>query len=41
VGKTVRRRRLGHARHRVVFGTPAAVQQGLAACGGQINTACI
>ena len=37
--KTVRRRRLGRVRHRVVFGTLAAVQQVLAACGWQINTA--
>jgi IS1 family transposase len=37
--KTVRRRRLVRVRHRVVFGTLAAVQQGLAACGWQINTA--
>jgi IS1 family transposase/transposase-like protein len=39
VVKTVRRRRLVHVRHRVVFGTLAAVQQVLAACGWQINTA--
>ena len=39
--KTVRRRRLVRVRHRVVFGTLEAVQQGLAACGWQINTACI
>jgi hypothetical protein len=38
VGKTVRRRRLVQVRHRVVFGTREAVQQGLAACGWQINT---
>ena len=37
--KTVRRRRLVEMRHRVVFGTPAAVAQVLAACGWQINTA--
>src|SRR5213082_2525204 len=37
--KTVRRRRLVHVRHRVVFGTLEAVQQVLAACGWQINTA--
>jgi hypothetical protein len=37
--KTVRRRRLVRVRHRVVFGTLEAVQQGLAACGWQINTA--
>src|SRR5215468_6851218 len=39
--KTVRRRRLVRVRHRVVFGTLEAVEQVLAACGGQINTACI
>jgi IS1 family transposase len=38
VVKTVRRRRLVRVRHRVVFGTLEAVQQGLAACGWQINT---
>ena len=37
--KTVRRRRLVRVRHHVVFGTLAAVQQVLAACGWQINTA--
>ena len=37
--KTVRRRRLVRVRHRVVFGTLEAVQQGLAACGWQIKTA--
>src|SRR2546425_670505 len=37
--KTVRRRRLVRMRHRVVFGTLEAVQQVLAACGWQINTA--
>ena len=37
--KTVRRRRLVRVRHRVVFGTLAVVQQVLAACGWQINTA--
>jgi len=41
VVKTVRRRRLVRVRHRVVFGTLAAAQQVLAACGWQINTACI
>jgi IS1 family transposase len=41
VVKTVRRRRLVRVRHRVVFGTPEAVQQVLAACGWQINTAFI
>ena len=39
--KTVRQRRLVRVRHRVVFGTPEAVQQVLAACGWQINTAFI
>src|SRR2546425_4392355 len=39
VVKTVRRRRLVHVTHRVVFGTLEAVQQALAACGWQINTA--
>src|SRR5216684_3948978 len=37
--KTVRRRRLVQVSHRVVFGTIDAVQQVLAACGWQINTA--
>src|SRR5215471_9042077 len=41
VSKTVRRRRLVRVSHRVVFGTLAAVEQGLAACGWQINTAFI
>jgi IS1 family transposase len=39
--KTVRRRRLVRVHHRVVFGTLEAVQQVLAACGWQINTAFI
>jgi hypothetical protein len=39
VVKTVRRRRLVHVRHRVMFGTLKAVQQVLAAHGWQINTA--
>ena len=39
--KTVRRRRLLRVHHRVVFGTLAAVQQVLAPCGWQINTAFI
>jgi IS1 family transposase len=39
VGKTVRRWRLGQVRPRSVFGTKAAVEQGLAACGWQSNTA--
>jgi IS1 family transposase len=37
--KTVRRRHLVRVRHRVVVGTLEAVQQVLAACGWQINTA--
>jgi len=41
VVKTVRWRRLVRVRHRVVFGTLEAVQQVLAACGWQINTAFI
>jgi len=41
VVKTVRRRRLVRVRHRIVFGTLEAVQQVLAACGWQINTAFI
>jgi len=39
VVKTVQRRRLVRVQHRVVFGTLEAVQQVLAACGWQINTA--
>ena len=39
VVKTVRRRRLVRVRHRAVFGTLEAVQQVLAVCGWQINTA--
>ena len=39
VVKTVRRRRLVRLSHRVVFGTLAAVHDGLAPCGWQINTA--
>ena len=39
--KTVRRRRLVRVSHRVVFGTREAIQQVLAACGWQINTAYI
>jgi IS1 family transposase len=39
--KTVRRRHLVRVGHRVVFGTLEAVQQVLAACGWQINTAFI
>ena len=37
--KTVRRRRLGHVTHRVMFGTLERVNAVLAACGWQINTA--
>src|SRR5215813_5535425 len=39
--KTVRRRHLVRVSHRVVFGPLEAVQQVLAACGWQINTAFI
>jgi hypothetical protein len=39
--KTVRRRRLVSVKHRVVFGTLERVNQVLAACGWQINTACV
>src|SRR5262249_60604879 len=39
--KTVRRQRLVRVSHRVVFGTLEAVQEVLAACGWQINTAFI
>jgi len=39
VVKTVRRRRLVDVKHRVVFGTLAAVEQVLAPLGWQINTA--
>jgi len=39
VVKTVRRRRLVRVSHRVVFGSFETVQQVLAACGWQINTA--
>ncbi len=39
VVKTVRRRRLVDVQHRVVFGTLEAVEQVLAACGWQIQTA--
>src|SRR3989441_10659127 len=41
VVKTVRRRRLVRVRHRIGFCTLEAVQQVLAACGWQINTAFI
>src|SRR5882724_3856647 len=37
--KTTRRRRLVQVSHRVVFGMKAAVEQVLATCGWQINTA--
>ena len=39
--KTVRRRRLVRVHQRVVFGTREAIQQVLAACGWQIQTAFI
>jgi IS1 family transposase len=39
VVKTMRQRRLVAVKHRVIFGTKAAVEQVLAACGWQINTA--
>ena len=39
--KVTRRRRLVEVKHRVVFGTKAAVEQVLTACGWQINTAFI
>jgi IS1 family transposase len=39
VVKTLRRRRIIAVTHRVVFGTKAAVEQVLAVCGWQINTA--
>src|SRR2546423_6672651 len=35
----MRRRRLVAVKHRVVFGTQQAIEQVLAACGWQINTA--
>jgi len=38
VVKQMRRRRLVAVKHRVVFGTKAAVAQVLATCGWQINT---
>jgi len=41
VVKTTRRRRLVAVKHRVVFGTQAAVDRVLVACGWQINTAFI
>jgi IS1 family transposase len=39
VVKQMRRRRLVEVKHRIVFGTQAAVDQVLAVCGWQINTA--
>jgi IS1 family transposase len=39
VVKSMQRRRIVAVKHRVVFGTKAAVEQVLAACGWQINTA--
>jgi IS1 family transposase len=39
VVKTMRRRRISEVKHRVVFGTKAAVDQVLATCGWQISTA--
>ncbi len=39
VVKSYRRRRLVAVKHRVVFGTMERVQQVLAVCGWQINTA--
>jgi len=41
VVKTVRGRRLVEVKHRVVFGTKAAVEQVLAPCGWHSNTAYI
>jgi IS1 family transposase len=41
VVKTTRRRRLVAVKHRVVFGTQAAVDRVLVACGWQINTSFI
>jgi IS1 family transposase len=41
VVKTMRRRRIVEVKHRVVFGTKAAVDQVLSACGWQINTAMV
>jgi hypothetical protein len=34
----MKRRRIVEVKHRVVFGTKAAVEQVLSACGWQINT---
>ena len=39
VVKSYRRRRLVGVTHRVVFGTPLAIKQVVAACGWRINTA--
>jgi len=39
VVKSYRRRRIVGGKHRVVFGTPLAIEQVLAACGWTINTA--
>jgi len=39
VVKTIQRRRLVAVKHRVVFGTQRAIEQVLATCGWQINTA--
>jgi hypothetical protein len=39
VVKSYRRRRIVDVKHRVMFGTLAAVEQVLAACGWKINTA--
>lgn len=39
--KTMKRRRIVEVKHRVVFGTKAAVDQVLSACGWQINTAMV
>jgi hypothetical protein len=39
VVKTVRRRQIVEVKHRVVFGTQRAIEQVLATCGWQINTA--
>jgi hypothetical protein len=41
VVKPMRRWRLVTVKHRVVFGTQAAINQVLAACGWQINTALV
>jgi IS1 family transposase len=41
VVKTMRRRRIVEVKHRVVFGTKAAVDRVLSACGWQINTAIV